>query len=58
MDEDQSRARKDSNGPDLARLCRFALNILRANQHKGSTRGKIKRAAWDVTFLLPLLAAT
>ena len=29
----------------------------RANQDNGSTRGKIKRAAWDDVFLLQLLAA-
>jgi predicted transposase YbfD/YdcC len=57
MDEDQSRARKDNGPENLARLRRFALNILRANQDKGSTRGKIKRAAWDDAFLLKLLAA-
>jgi len=57
MDEDQSRARKDNGPENLARLRRFALNIIRANQDKGSTRGKIKRAAWDDTFLLQLLAA-
>jgi predicted transposase YbfD/YdcC len=57
MDEDQSRARKDNGPENLARLRRFALNILRANQDKGSTRGKIKRAAWDNAFLLQLLAA-
>jgi predicted transposase YbfD/YdcC len=57
MDEDQARARKDHGPENLARLRRFALNIIRANQDKGSTRGKIKRAAWDDTFLLQLLAA-
>ncbi len=57
MDEDQSRARKDNAPENLARLRRFALNIIRANQDKGSTRGKIKRAAWDNAFLLQLLAA-
>ena len=57
MDEDQSRARKDNGPENLARLRRFALNMLRANQDKGSTRGKIKRAAWDDAFLLKLLAA-
>jgi predicted transposase YbfD/YdcC len=57
MGEDQSRARKDNGPENLARLRRFALNILRANQDKGSTRGKIKRAAWDEEFLLQLLAA-
>jgi predicted transposase YbfD/YdcC len=57
MDEDQARARKDNAPENLARLRRLALNIIRANQDKGSTRGKIKRAAWDDTFLLRLLAA-
>jgi predicted transposase YbfD/YdcC len=55
MDEDQSRSRKDHAPENLARLRRFALNLLRANQDKGSTRGKIKRAAWDDTFLLKIL---
>jgi predicted transposase YbfD/YdcC len=56
MDEDQARARKDHAPENLARLRRFALNILRANEDKGSTRGKIKRAGWDDTFLRKLLA--
>jgi len=55
MDEDQGRARKDHAPENLARLRRFALNVLRANQDKGSTRGKLKRAAWDDAFLLKLL---
>ena len=57
MDEDQSRSRKDHAPENLARLRRFALNLLRANKDKGSTRGKIKRAAWDDTFLLKILTA-
>ncbi len=57
MDEDQSRARKDHGPENLARLRRFVLNIIRANQDNGSTRGKIKRAAWDDAFLIQLLAA-
>jgi predicted transposase YbfD/YdcC len=57
MDEDQSRSRKDNAPENLARLRRFALNLIRANQDKGSTRGKIKRAAWDDTFLLKILTA-
>ena len=56
LDEDQARARKDHAPENLARLRRFALNILRANREKGSTRGKIKRAGWDDAFLLHLLA--
>ncbi len=56
LDEDQARARKDHAPENLARLRRFALNVLRANPAKGSTRGKIKRAGWDDAFLLKLLA--
>jgi predicted transposase YbfD/YdcC len=57
LDEDQARARKDHAPENLARLRRFALNVLRANHEKGSTRGKIKRAGWDDAFLLQLLAS-
>jgi predicted transposase YbfD/YdcC len=56
LDEDLARARKDHAPENLARLRRFALNLLRANQDNGSTRGKIKRAAWD-DALLNLLAS-
>ena len=55
MDEDGSRARKDHAPENLARLRRFALNLLRANPDQGSTRGKIKRAGWDDAFLLKIL---
>jgi predicted transposase YbfD/YdcC len=57
MDEDGSRARKDHAPENLARIRRFALNLLRANPDKGSTRGKIKRAGWDDAFLLTILSA-
>jgi predicted transposase YbfD/YdcC len=57
MDEDGSRARKDHAPENLARLRRFALNLLRANPDPGSTRGKIKRAGWDDAFLLQILSA-
>lgn len=57
MDEDQARARKDHAPENLARLRRFALNLLNANTDKGSTRGKIKRAGWDDDFLLKILRA-
>ena len=56
MDEDGSRARKDHAPENLARLRRFALNLLRANPDQGSTRGKIKRAGWDDAFLLHILS--
>ena len=57
MDEDRSRSRKDHGPENLARLRRFALDLLRTNPDKGSTRGKIKRAAWDDDFLLAVLHA-
>lgn len=57
MDEDQCRARMDHAPENLARLRRFALNLLRANRDKGSTRGKIKRAGWDDAFLVKILAS-
>jgi predicted transposase YbfD/YdcC len=56
LDEDRARARKDHAPENLARLRRFALNVLRAYRDQGSTRGKIKRAGWDDVFLLKLLA--
>jgi predicted transposase YbfD/YdcC len=56
LDEDLARAREDHAPENLARLRRFALNVLRANRDPGSTRGKIKRAGWDDAFLLKLLA--
>lgn len=57
LDEDQARNRKDNGPENLALLRRLALNLLRANQDKGSIRGKIKRAGWNDAFLLRLLAA-
>ena len=36
MDEDQSRSRQDHGPENLARLRRFALNLLRANPDQGS----------------------
>ncbi len=57
MNEDGSRARKDHAPENLARLRRFALNLLRTDPDHGSTRGKIKRAGWDDAFLLQILAA-
>ena len=56
LDEDLARARKDHAPENLARLRRFALNVLRVNHAQGSIRGKIKRARWDDNFLLSLLA--
>jgi predicted transposase YbfD/YdcC len=56
FDEDQTRSRKDHAPANLAVLRRLALNIARAHPDtKTSLRGKLKRAAWDDSFLLDML---
>lgn len=53
LDEDQARSRKDHAPANLAVLRRLALNIARAHPDtKISLRGKLKRAAWDDSFLV------
>jgi hypothetical protein len=34
----------------------MAINVMQKDPNKGSLRGKIKRAAWDDTYLAQLLA--
>ena len=56
LDEDQTRSRKDHAPANLAVLRRLALNIARAHPNtKTSLRGKLKRAAWDDSFLVDML---
>jgi predicted transposase YbfD/YdcC len=56
FDEDQTRSRKDHAPANLAVLRRLALNIVRAHPDtKTSLRGKLKRAAWDDSFLVDML---
>jgi predicted transposase YbfD/YdcC len=56
LDEDQTRSRKDHAPANLAVLGRLALNIARAHPDtKTSLRGKLKRAAWDDSFLVDML---
>src|ERR1700682_5280176 len=56
LDEDQTRSRKDHAPTNLAVLRRLALNIARAHPDtKTSLRGKLKRAAWDDSFLVDML---
>jgi len=56
LDEDQTRSRKDHAPANLAVMRRLALNIARAHPDtKTSLRGKLKRAAWDDSFLVDLL---
>ena len=56
LDEDQARNRRDHGPENLSLLRRFALNLLRANQAKGSLHLKSKRAGWRDDFLLAVLA--
>jgi predicted transposase YbfD/YdcC len=56
MNEDQARNRADNGPQNLALLRRLALNLAKLEPSKGSIKGKIKRAGWDDTFLLALLA--
>jgi predicted transposase YbfD/YdcC len=55
FDEDAHRSRKDNAPENLAILRRFAINLIRSHPAQNSMRQKIKRAAWDDSFLLGLL---
>lgn len=57
MNEDSARNRTDHGPENLATLRRMALNLARAENSKGSMRGKLKRAAWNVDFTLDLIRA-
>lgn len=54
--EDAARNRKDHGPQNLAILRKIALNLLRTHPDKASIRRKIKKAGWDDTFLLSLIA--
>jgi predicted transposase YbfD/YdcC len=56
FDEDAARSRKDNAPQNLALIRKLALNLIRKHPEKGSIKGKIKRAAWDDTFLVSMLA--
>ena len=56
MNEDNARNRKDNGPQNLAILRHIALNIIRKEKSQGSTRLKLKRAAWNDHFLATLLA--
>lgn len=54
--EDASRVRKDHGPENLAILRRFAINVVGVHPARISMAQKIKRAGWDNTFLLEVLA--
>jgi predicted transposase YbfD/YdcC len=56
FDEDRARNRKDHGPENLAILRKLALNILSSHPSSASIRRKIKRAGWDDSFLLTMLA--
>jgi predicted transposase YbfD/YdcC len=56
FDEDRARNRKDHGPQNIALLRKLALNLLRSHPDKASIRRKIKKAGWDDTFLISILA--
>ena len=54
--EDQARNRKGNGAENLSLLRKLALNLARLEPSKGSMRGKLKRAGWDNSFLISILA--
>ena len=56
FNEDACRARADNAPENLAILHRLAINIIRSHPDAISMRQKIKRAAWDNSYLLGVLS--
>ncbi len=56
MNEDQARNRLGNGPQNLAVLRHMAINVMQKDTTKGSLRGKLKRAGWDDTYLVQLLA--
>lgn len=56
FDEDRARNREGHGPENLSILRKLALNMLRSHPEKASIRRKIKRAGWDETFLISIIA--
>jgi predicted transposase YbfD/YdcC len=56
LGEDAARNRAGHGAQNLSLLRKLALNIIKADDEKGSLKGKLKRAGWDDAFLTKLLA--
>ncbi|WP_018067609.1 ISAs1 family transposase, partial [Martelella mediterranea] len=54
--EDAARNRKDHGPRNLSILRKLALNIIRHHPDKASIRRKMKKAGWDDTFLISMIA--
>jgi predicted transposase YbfD/YdcC len=53
--DDLSRYRAGHGAKNMAVLRRFALDLVRANNAKGSVKTRRKRASWNPAFLLEIL---
>jgi len=56
MNEDRARNRLDNGPQNLAVLRHMALNLVRSESSKGSLPKKLRRAAWNDSFLASVLA--
>lgn len=56
FNEDQHRTREGHSAHNMSILRRFALNILKQDDSKGSIKAKRLRAGWKQDFLVSLLA--
>jgi predicted transposase YbfD/YdcC len=56
MSEDSARNRADNAPQNLAVLRHMALNVMRKEETKMSQCGKLKKAAWNNSYLVKLLA--
>jgi predicted transposase YbfD/YdcC len=56
FNEDASRIRKDNAPENLATLRKIVLNLVKRQKNtKASVRARLKRAAWDDSYLLTIL---
>ena len=53
--DDLSRYRTGNGARNMAVIRRFALNLVRANPHKGSVKTKRNSAGWDSAYLREIL---
>lgn len=53
--DDLSRTRTGHGAKNMAVIRRFALNLVRANPHKGSVKTKRKTAGWSPPYMLEIL---
>jgi predicted transposase YbfD/YdcC len=55
--EDEKRSRKDHGAENLSRICRIALNLLKAEKtSQGGIANRRKKCGWENDYLLKVLA--